>query len=238
MYVWIICITSLTSETNTSLYTVTVPKKVAIEKEADATKAAEKQRQQELSSRELLAKEKEYLISLNKLEEKANQRKADLECIVSDSSKGVVARQKANAELAILLSQDSSGLRAARMKQETAAKKSSEALVSCKKAVFELESTLHLARAARAEATKRKEMAIAAARVAEEAIPSAQDAFEKASRALDDIQKKSKGGRGTVFFLNADLNEQRRYLPQSQFVIAQKRADEVMHSISSSSSSS
>jgi predicted transcriptional regulator len=98
------------------------------------------------------------------------------------------------------------------------------------------ESALHIARKARTEANKQREKAENAARAAHDAIIPAQLAFEKASNTLKEITKKHQGGRGTVFFLNADLNEQRRFLPKSQFVIAQKRAGDAIQSISSPSS--
>ena len=72
-----------------------------------------------------------------------------------------------------------------------------------------------------------------AARSAEDAIPAAQDAYIKALSAMEEITNKSKTGRGSIFYLNADLNEQRRFLPKSQFVVAQKRVNEVMQSKSS-----
>lgn len=216
---------------------LTLRQKIAIEKEADANKAAEDARNAELASRELLEKEKQYLESLNKLEQTTNQRKADLEAIVSDSSKGIVARNKANAELAILLSQDPSSLRAGRIKQEAAARKTSEALVKSKQAVLHSETALHHARKSRADAKKQKELAVAAAKAAEDAVPATQQAYEKANRTLEEITKKNQGGRGTLFYLHADLADSRRYLPNSQFAIAQKRADEMVHAISSSSSS-
>ena len=205
---------------------------VAIEKEADAARAAEVARKAELDSRRLLEKEKEYLESLNMLEETNMQRKQALEKIVEDSSKGIVTRNKANAELAILLSNPVT-LRSAMIKQEAATRKSAEASVKSKEEAINAESKLHLARSIRAQANKQKDTAIMAARSAEDTIPAAQDAYIKALRAMEEITNKSKTGRGSIFYLNADLNEQRRFLPKSQFVVAQKRVNEVMQSISS-----
>ena len=177
------------------------------------------------------------MASLNKLEETTSQRRADLESIIADSSKGIVTRNKANAELAILLSEDPSSLRAARIKQAAAERKSAEAAARSKDAMIQAEKALHGARAARKEANEQMQKAAVASRAAEEAIPKAQDAFIKASNTLEEIRNKHKSGRGTVFFLNADLNEQRRFLPRSKFVVAQKRADEAIQCIPLSSSS-
>ena len=180
-----------------------------------------------------MEKEKSYLASLHRLEETNTQRKKDLEKIVEDSSKGIVARNKANAELAILLSENPVTLRAARIKQEAATRKSAEASIKCKEKAINAECKLHEARSTRAHANKVKDKALLAARSAQDAIPAAQDAYIKALRAMEEMTKKSKTGRGSIFYLNADLNEQRRFLPKSQFVVAQKRVNEVMQSISS-----
>lgn len=177
------------------------------------------------------------MASLNKLEETTSQRRADLESIIADNSKGIVTRNKANAELAILLSEDPSSLRAARIKQAAVERKSAEAASKSKDAVIQAEKALHCARAAGKEANSRREIAAQALRSAEEAIPMAQDAFIKASNTLEEIKNKHKSGRGTIFFLNADLNEQKKFLPRSQFVVAQKRANEAIQCIFVPSSS-
>ena len=199
--------------------------------------AIEAARNAELSSRDLLEKNKIRMKSLEKLEEKTKSRRTELEAIVADSNKGIVTRNKANAELAILLSEDPMSLRTARIKQEATIRKSSEAFIKSKDAVVHFEQVLRSAKAARTEATELMKRAIASSKTAENAIPVAQLLFDRANHTLEEIRKKNAGGRGYVFFLQADLNEQRRLLPKSQFVIAQKRVDEALRkSISISSS--
>ncbi|KAL7484380.1 hypothetical protein ACHAW6_010013, partial [Cyclotella cf. meneghiniana] len=195
---------------------------IAIEKEAEASRATDAARIAEQSSRALLEEETETWEALNLQEETTRKRRMDLEAIVADSKKGIVTRNKANAELAILLSEDPLQLRAARTKQETTVRKSSEALAKCEEAVEHSQVALQLAIIARAEAIKRKESALTAERAAEDFLPSARLAFEQASKALQEFTKRQQNRRGTVFFLNADLNEQRRFLPKSKFVVAQK----------------
>jgi hypothetical protein len=183
-----------------------------------------------------LEKERETWEALNLKEETTRKRRADLEAIVADCKKGIVTRNKANAELAILLSGDPLQLRAARIKQEAVMRKSAEALVKCKEAVEHSQVALQLAMIARAEAIKRRESALTAERAADDLIPSARFAFEQASKAVEEFTKRQQNRRGTVFFLNADLNEQRRFLPKSKFVIAQKCAVDAIEKSRSSSS--
>ncbi|KAL3785867.1 hypothetical protein HJC23_008755 [Cyclotella cryptica] len=208
---------------------------IAIQKETEAVRATDTARRAEQCSRELLEKERETWEALDLQEEATRKRKADLEAIVADSKNGIVTRNKANAELAILLSEDPLQLRAARIRQETVMRKSAEALAKCQEAVEHSQVTLQLAMIARAEAIKRKESALAAERSAEDLIPSARIAFEQASKALQEFTERQQNRRGTVFFLHADLNEQRRFLPKSKFIIAQKCRDDTIEKSMSSS---
>ena len=89
------------------------------------------------------------------------------------------------------------------------------------------QTALERATHARKEAIRLKESSLSAAKQAEKAIPSAQAAFDKISQTLDDIMKNQKAGRGTVFFIQSDLNESRKHLPKHRFIVAQKRAEEV-----------
>lgn len=59
-------------------------------------------------------------------------------------------------------------------------------------------------------------------------MPNAQSAFDRISQTLEEMTRKEAAGKGTVFFIQADLNHSRKYLPQSRFVVAQKQASELV----------
>ena len=149
----------------------------ALKHELAASKAAESAKCARVSHDEARTKANKALGAL-KLQEDAKQRNEDeLKRIASDSTNGIVTRNRAHAELAILLSEDPIGIRTARIQQETAAKKMTVAAKKAEDTVSQSEAALVRAVSARKEAMRRKELYLAATKKAEKAIPSAQDAF-------------------------------------------------------------
>lgn len=168
--------------------------------------------------------EKKALEILTAQEEMAKRKRDDLEAIVTDSSKGIVARNKANAELAILKSENS-GLRTERIKRASLLKRMNDTRSKSKQATVEADNALEGAKKTRIDAISLRESAMNAAREAEDRIPSVQAAIGRIEATLKEIMKKHDSGRGTIFFIQAELNEQRKFLPKSQFVVAQKKAE-------------
>lgn len=201
--------------------------KRALHQELAASEAAERAQAAKISLD--VAKEKAgHALEALRLQEEATQRKKDeLERAASDGTKGIVSRNKAKAELSILLSEDPIKLRTARIQQEASVNKMVAAANMAEDTLHHSETALERAAHARKEAIRLKESSLAAAKQAEMAIPSAQAAFNKISQTLDDIMKNQKAGRGTVFFIQSDLNESRKHLPKHRFIVAQKRAEEV-----------
>ncbi|KAL7532668.1 hypothetical protein ACHAXR_004772, partial [Thalassiosira sp. AJA248-18] len=207
----------------------------ALRQELAASKAAENAKAAKIALDETKDRTDSMLEAL-KLQEEATQRKMDmLESIAADGSKGIVSRNKAKTELAILLNEDPITLRTARIQQEAASKKTTVAAKKAEQTVVLSETALERATHARKESIRLKESSLAATKKAEEAIPSAQVAFDKISKTLDEIMKKQNTGKGTLYFIQCDLNQSRKYLPKSRFVVAQKRADELVQLAESSS---
>ena len=202
--------------------------KNALDEEENAAKAAEEANRAKLSASQLKEKASEALDALTMQEETTTQKREALEQIAADGKKGIVARNKATAELAILLSEDPLPLRTARIQQEAAMKKMTAAVKKSNEAAALAEATLDRATKARNNAIALRESALDAAKEPEESIPIAQNAFDKISDTLEDIMKKQKSGRGTIFFIRAELLEQKKFLPRSKFVVAQKRAEEAI----------
>lgn len=164
-----------------------------------------------------------------KCQEDAVKKKAEeLQVIIADGSSGIVKRNKAKAELAILRNDDPITLRTARIQQEAAVNRMTLAAKKAEETVEQSETALERATHARKEAIRLKVAALAAAKNAEERIPAAQAAFETISAKLDEITKMEKTGKGSIYFIQADLNASRKYLPKQRFVVAQKRASEII----------
>jgi hypothetical protein len=190
----------------------------ALGQELAASKAAEDARQAAKISDEAREKATRGIETLKLQEELSIRKREELENIASDDSKGVVSRNKAKAELAILLSEDQINLRAAKIHQEMAAKKIMAAAKKSEECVALSEAALERATHDRKEATRLKAIAIAATKAAEESIPSTQAAFDEISRTLDEVTKKETTGKGDLFFLEKESNQSRKYLPKTLVV--------------------
>jgi len=173
--------------------------KRALNQEIAASRAAENA----LAAKVALDETKETagiaLEALKREEESTRKRKKELERIASDGNNGIVTRNKAKAELAILLSEDGIKLRTARIHQESALKRMTAAAKRAEETVALAEKNHERATHARKEAIRLKTSALAATKKAEEAIPSAKAAFDKISFTLDELMKKEKTGRGSIF---------------------------------------
>jgi len=200
----------------------------ALNRELAASKAAERAVSAKVSLDEACEKASVALESLKLQEESTNMKRNELDRCASDSKNGIVSRNRAKAELSILKSEDPIKLRTARIQQEAAVKKMNVAAKKAEETVAQSETALLHATSARKEAIRLKESALVATKKADEAIPSAQVAFDKISLTLEEIMKKQQTGPGTVFFIQSDLNQSRKYLPKSRFVVAQKRASEIV----------
>lgn len=200
----------------------------ALDRELTASRAAARAAEARVALDETRERAGVALEALQLEEKTANERKDDLERRGSDASNGVVSRNRAKAELAILKSEDPIALRTARIRQEAAVKKAGVAARKAEETVEQSEAALAHAASARREAVRLKEAALAATKEAEAAIPSAQAAFDRISATLQEIMKKQQTGPGTIFFIQSDLNQSRKYLPKSRFVVAQKRASELV----------
>ena len=132
----------------------------ALSEEAAAKNAAELAKAANRSSFQSREKAREALEMLNHQEEYNKQKMLELEKIIADDSLGIVTRNKANAELAILLSEDPVQLRSARIKQEAAMKKMNDAVNKSIEVVSSSEVAFKRATNARKEAIELKESSV------------------------------------------------------------------------------
>ena len=161
------------------------------------------------------------------LQEKTYNDKCDkLEEIGSDETLGVVKKNKAKAELAILKSEDPMPLRMAKIHQEAAVRKVTKATVKAGAATAAAETAAKLAVEARHASEQAYAEATSAARAAENAIPIAQAAFAEAERILEDVKKNNSGsGEGNLWYIDRELEEKKKFLPKSKFASAAAAAE-------------
>lgn len=200
----------------------------ALDRELAASKAAENAVSAKASLEEIRKKAGSALEALELQEETTRRKGEELEIIASDGNRGIVTRNKAKAELAILKSDDPITLRTARIQQEAAVKKMTIATKRAEETVALSETALGRATHARKEAIRLKTSALVATKEAEVAIPSARAAFDKISETLEMIMRKENTGKGAIYFIQSDLNQSRKFLPKGRFVVAQRRASEII----------
>lgn len=196
----------------------------SLHEQEEAAKAAEASRVAEAAFSEAKNQSKIALESLNTQEKKMAKKKDDLERIAADDNLGIVKRNRAKAELAMLLSEDPLPLRAARIKQEAALRKLTKATETAGQAAAASEMAMNKAKEARTAAHAAKEIALAAAREAEARIPLARKALDEVQEVLENFSKNRRAGKGTIFYINRELKEAAKFLPRRKFLAAQREA--------------
>lgn len=196
----------------------------AIKEQEEASKAAEESRVAELAMSEAKEKSKETLEELKMQETKLQEKREALEKLSTDDNLGIVKRNKAKAELNMLLSKDPLPLRTAKLHQEASFKKLSKATKKAGEAASAAELCMKKAEVARVAARKSKNEAIETGKIAEAAIPNAQAACKAIQDELEKLMKDRKVGKGTIFYLEKELEVAKKFLPKSKFNIMQQAA--------------
>lgn len=197
----------------------------ALKEQQEASKVAEESRLAEVALFKAKEQAKETLDELNLQERKLNEQKELLEKKSKDNTLGIVKRNKAIAELNMLLSKDPIPLRTAKLSQEASFKKQSKAAKKAGEAASAAEFASKKAEAARLAAQKSKEEALETGKIAEDAIPAAQNACQTIQATLDELMRDRKIGRGTAFYLERELKVAKRFLPKNKFNEAHKKTE-------------
>jgi len=196
----------------------------AYEKEK-ASKAAELFRREEpyLS----LAKEKAEaaLLHVKHQEEEARIKVKNLESIALDDTKGIVKKNRAKAELAMMQNEDPLPLQTAKIQNEASIRKLQKASVYCRKVAVAAEAARPKADKAEISAKKAKQKALDAAKEAKAAIPHAKAAFERLKTLVDEMMELKKLPLGTIFYIDREVKETEKFLPVEKFKEAKKAAE-------------
>ena len=156
---------------------------------------AETARKAEAEAKSAEAENKRCLAELHKEEELYNGKCSALEAISNDTTKGVVAKNKAKNELAQLKAEDPLPLRRAKINQGAAVRKSERAA----------------------------KIAVDARLEAEGALNDAEEAFATAEKFLAEVRSKSGAtAKGVMWWIERDLQEAKKYLPQRAGGVAKK----------------
>jgi len=195
----------------------------ATEKANEATSKANDALQAENEQREALAE-------VQAQEDSRNNRTADLTQKSEDESLGLVARNRAKNELAQHLSEDSLPLRRAKITLEAATKKATksrlvadaakdlavQAKQEADNAKAKADQAKNEADRAKAEADHAKVEADNAAVAAEQAVQETEQKLQEAQDYLEEVKSKSGNGLGSVWWLERQLEEKKKYMPKNK----------------------
>ncbi|EKE40296.1 hypothetical protein ENUP19_0188G0014 [Entamoeba nuttalli] len=223
----------------------TAAKKVADEcqiKQTEATKAAEIAKADEEAA---IARQKEAQVAEEEVTKALNEVKAQ-EQAKEDKRKalqkkietaGLVAKNAAIQELAKLDNEDDLPLRRAKTTLEAAQRKAAKALKIATEAKEKATATAKAADEAKQAADDAKQKAdeaktqaeqaeaesVSAAEAADQALVEAEQKVAEAEAYLAEQQKKATGaGQGTMWFMQRELDEKKKYMPTRKGGVAKK----------------
>jgi len=187
--------------------------------EAKKSEEASYARAEESKQREIEAqaakKELEAALAEVKAQEDAyNNKTKDLERKTEEG--GVVSKNKAKAELAQHLAEDPLPLRRAKITQEAAVKKAERAQQAAADAVVAAEKAAKQASADRAAAEQAAQRAEEAKQAAERAVEAARQRVAEAEAFLEEVKAKPGQAQGALWWLDRELHEARKFLPESK----------------------
>eukprot|EP01122_Echinamoeba_exundans_P013663 TRINITY_DN5_c0_g1_i3.p1 TRINITY_DN5_c0_g1~~TRINITY_DN5_c0_g1_i3.p1 ORF type:complete len:298 (+),score=93.82 TRINITY_DN5_c0_g1_i3:51-944(+) len=154
----------------------------------DAIKKADAARASADAARAAEAEQKAALAEVQSQEDARNKKTEELKVKSEDMNTGVVARNKAKNELAQHLAEDPLPLRKAKITLEAANRKAEKARAAA-------EADEASANAALGEAEKK---------------------FAEAKSYLDEVSSKGGSGQGSVWWLQRELEEKKKYMPKSK----------------------
>ena len=155
-----------------------------------------------------------HLDKLTREESKELHVREELENIIKDDSLGIVKRNKAKAELAILNAGDKTSVRKAKLEQENSIHNLQKAKAKAEKSVNHAQSMATAAERAKIFAHKSADEALQASKLSEEAIPIAKQALKNAHVILDKMKHRRKSGPGSLFYVNRELSELEKFMPK------------------------
>mmetsp|Transcript_12446 Transcript_12446/g.17154 ORF Transcript_12446/g.17154 Transcript_12446/m.17154 type:complete len:190 (+) Transcript_12446:643-1212(+) len=158
-------------------------------------------------------------------ESEVQRQKEELEKTANDESLGIVKRNRAKAMLAMKKNEDSLPFAAAKLQNEAAVKKLSRAEAAAGKAAKDAEIALANAEKAEKESRQARKEAIETGKAAEAIIPIASEACSRVQVVLNEVLAEKKAGKGTIFYIERELQEAKKFLPRRKFAVLQKEAD-------------
>jgi len=174
--------------------------------EANA-RAKEKEAKAKEAEAEAAKRELEAALADLKAQEDAYNTKAEELKHKSENAPGVVAQNKAKAELAQHQNEPTLPLRKARITQEAAVKKADKTRIAAAEARAAAEAST-------AKAIESRKQATAARDVADRAVDQARSKVEEAENFLQMVKQKPGNAAGAMWWIERELHEVKAFLPE------------------------
>jgi len=187
---------------------------LALLSEEDATKAAATARDAEMKFTQAKEAAEKCLEVVRNQENLVASKRLELESIANDDTKGVVKRNRAKAELAVMNTEDPLPLRSARIQNEAAVKRSQKSMEISRNAAVAAEETKLNSQMTRNLAIKSKNKALEAAKALDQVIPEAQQAFSELRIMLEEMIQKHRESKGLLFYIEREIQDAEQYLPK------------------------
>lgn len=166
-------------------------------------------------------------------EDSFHSKMEELKSKALNQSLGIVQRNKAKAELAVLQTQDPLPLRKARIENEHAIKQFEKMREKAELSLKMADETQQKAWASAQKARDAKDFAMITATEAEYAIPIAQGKLDDCKLLLQDLISKQANAFGTIFYIDRELKEAAKFLPKQKLAHMMEAAEETKKQISS-----
>merc|ERR1712232_379068 len=211
--------------------TATAAAQALLEAETSAAKAKSREEESKVAEEDAKAAQAELEAALAEVkaqEDAYNSKTEDLK--KKSETGGVVSRNKAANELAQHLAEDPLPLRKAKITAEAAVKRSEKATKATATARTNAEAAANNATQARAEAEtaakeatqareaadRDRDAAAKAKATADAALEDAEQKLAEAEAFLEEVKSRPGCAHGAVWWIERELHEQKRYLPESK----------------------
>merc|ERR1712100_341772 len=184
------------------------------QREIESKAAAESARAAEDDARAAQAELEAALAEVKAQEDAYNSKTEDLK--KKSETGGVVSRNKAANELAQHLAEDPLPLRKAKITAEAAVKRSEKATQAAATARTNAETAAKEATQAREAADRDRDAAAKAKATADAALEDAEQKLAEAEAFLEEVKSRPGCAHGAVWWIERELHEQKRYLPESK----------------------
>jgi len=182
-------------------------------KEAQAKTQEAESKKREIEAQQAKQELEVALADLKAQEDAYAQKIKEIQSRI-DTASGIVAQNKAKAELAQHLNEPTLPLRKARITQEAAVKKADRARQAAADAAVAATNARRAAETSTAQAVEARKKSAQAKEAAERAMDAARAKVDEAEAFLQEVKSKPGNAQGALWWIERELHEAKAFLPE------------------------